>query len=136
MASLPGTCVAQEVQAPWEFASRQADGGADPRTTVRQLLARQGDAVLSTLQRSGVSKLGEFEAEATLVYPAFKGEALLTLGSPLRDIDPEAVWTRSLRARLPPGEKQTGEGRSASVRGGERVGGGTVRPCCLCEVWA
>ncbi|EFN52792.1 expressed protein [Chlorella variabilis] len=98
----------QEVHAPWEFASHLETGGPDPRTTVRELLAGQGNSVVTTLQQRGVTKLGEFLVESDLVYPAFDGEPILTLGSKERDVDFEALWTRHLQDSLPKRERPTG----------------------------
>ena len=111
----------QEVHAPWEFASRLETGGVEVRTTVKELLAGQGDSVVTTLQRTGVSKLGEFVADSNLVYPAFDGEPILTLGSRERDVDYEALWTRRLNALAPKEERPTG----AAPRG---TGPRRVRP--------
>lgn len=47
----------QEVHAPWEYAS-QLQGGGGTVLTMQELLVSRGDAVLKTLQTSGVSKVG------------------------------------------------------------------------------
>ncbi|KAI3431610.1 hypothetical protein D9Q98_004659 [Chlorella vulgaris] len=103
----------EEVHAPWEFASRQNQGSGNVVTSVSELLrqqqGQQGDAVVATLQRSGVSKLGEFVADSNLVYPAFDGQPILTLGSPMRDADYETMWTRFMGDTLKrKGERRTG----------------------------
>lgn len=121
---LPRSHAIQEVHAPWEFASHLETGGPDPRTTVRELLAGQGNSVVTTLQQRGVTKLGEFLVESDLVYPAFDGEPILTLGSKERDVDFEALWTRHLQDSLPKRERPTGvlvwlRGRGQGRRGQE-----------------
>ncbi|PRW39343.1 transient receptor potential channel [Chlorella sorokiniana] len=97
----------QEVQAPWEFASQLEQGGDAAVCTVRELLAAKKEEVLRTLQRQGVSKLGEFRVPADLAFPAFGGEPILTLGSRRRHVDYESFWGRRLHA-LHRGPRPTG----------------------------
>lgn len=117
------------MHAPWEFASRQNQGSGNVVTSVSELLrqqqGQQGDAVVATLQRSGVSKLGEFVADSNLVYPAFDGQPILTLGSPMRDADYETMWTRFMGDTLKrKGERRTGgpaPGHAFHLRGPKQV---------------
>jgi hypothetical protein len=93
---------------------------------VPALFAGRGDGVVAALQRSGVSKLGEFVADSRLVYPAFGGEPLLTLGTGERDVDHERLWTRHMQGLLPKGERATGGWRLA----GCTCGRGWQRQAC------
>ena len=96
------------MHAPWEYASQLEHGGADPCTTVRQLLASKADEVIATLQRQGVTKLGEFSTTSDLVFPAFGKEAILTLGSRHRNVDFENLWGRHLHKGRQQGPQPAG----------------------------
>lgn len=63
----------------------------------------------SLLQLHGVSKLGEFRMEDTLVLPAFDGEdtGIIALGSNSRELDYERLWRGHLARAVP---KQRREG--------------------------
>lgn len=97
----------EEQHAPWEYVSQLEAGGGDPTLTMAGLLASQQDTVLRTLQTQGVSKLGEFSAPSDVVFPAFGKDPILTLGSPRRALDYEALWGARLR-ELARGHKPTG----------------------------
>ncbi len=48
---------------------------------------------------SGVTKIGEFKIKSSIVFPAFNGSSIITIGSPHRVINHERIWKQEVFRR-------------------------------------
>ncbi|KAL4440087.1 hypothetical protein ABPG75_003088 [Micractinium tetrahymenae] len=85
------------------------EGEVSESCDVSRLLSQQQAGVLRYVQAKGCSKLGEFQEEDGIVFPAFENSQLLTFGSDRRRIDWEGEWRRQLR-KIGGGRPQKGSG--------------------------
>lgn len=86
------------LQAPWE-AIDDVEGGHQGVIKLSKLLSSRPDTAIRILQHKGVLKLGEFTQPSNVVFPEFKYNPILTIGSDERFPDHEQMWRRELQRR-------------------------------------
>ncbi|KAL4438685.1 hypothetical protein ABPG77_006289 [Micractinium sp. CCAP 211/92] len=92
----------------------EVEGAVSESCDVSRLLKEHQAGVLRYVQAKGCSKLGVFEEQDAIVFPAFEETQLLTFGSDRRRIDWEGEWRRQLR-RVGKGKPQEGSGWSNTI---------------------
>lgn len=61
---------------------------------LHDVFARNASNPIRTLQQKGLQHCGDFTLEATVVYKAFSGKALLTMGCETAPVDAKQAWQR------------------------------------------